>query len=277
MKKFIKSMMTRFINIIMEIIPDKKSKASFLGFMSRILMNNYNNYVEYDKDYDMYWLKNKDQYLYLVKKPYFNFSKEKLYRSIEKIACQYYKPKKGDVIVDVGAGIGTETLYFEEKTEKSGKIYSIEASRSSHQKLEELCTKNGIDTSVNLNLAITNHNQKLWIEESNNYQVDAVNTESNGVEVDGVTLDYLIEEKHIENIDFLKVNIEGSELHMIDGMSNSIKITKNIAVSCHDFLFDDNRQIKTKIVKFLKENNFEVSYNHTGHEVVDSWIYGTQL
>ncbi|KAA1244180.1 FkbM family methyltransferase [Aquimarina sp. RZ0] len=276
MKRIIKKIMTTLINGIMILIPGKKQKALFLGFVSKIFMNTNNN-VEYDKDYDMYWLKNKEQYLYMVKKPYFNFSKEKLYKSIERIACQYYIPKKGDVIIDVGAGIGTETLFFDEKTESTGKIYSIEASKSSHQKLVELCNKNGIKISENLNLAITNSNQKLWIEETNNYQVDSVNKESKGLEIDGVTLDSFIEENKIKNIDFLKVNIEGSELQMIEGMKNAIKITKNIAVSCHDFLFDDDRQIKSKVSEFLQSNNFQVSYNHTGHDVVDSWIYGKQI
>ncbi|MBG6128698.1 FkbM family methyltransferase [Aquimarina sp. EL_43] len=276
MKQIIKKIISGILNGIMALIPGKTRKASFLGWISRILEDS-NNQVEYDADYDMYWLKNREQYLYLVQRPYFNFSKKKLYRSIERIACQYYTPKKGDVIVDIGAGIGTETLFFDEKTENEGRIYSIEASRASHQKLVELCAKNQIKTSENLNLAITDSNQKLWIEESNNYQVDYINKESKGVEVDGITLDHFVEEKNITNIDFLKVNIEGSELQMIEGMENAIKITKNVAISCHDFLFDDDRQIKIKMSKFLEANNFQVSYNQTGHQIIDSWIYGKQL
>ncbi|EZH73079.1 hypothetical protein ATO12_18890 [Aquimarina atlantica] len=276
MKQIIKKIISGILNGIMALIPGKNRKASFLGWISRIL-EDPNNQVEYDADYDMYWLKNGEQYLYLVQQPYFNFSKKKLYRSIERIACQYYTPKKGDVIVDIGAGIGTETLFFDEKTENEGKIYSIEASRASHQKLVELCAKNQIKTSENLNLAITDSNQKLWIEETNNYQVDYINKESKGIEVDGITLDHFVEENNITNIDFLKVNIEGSELQMIEGMENAIKITKNVAISCHDFLFDDDRQIKIKMSKFLKANNFQVSYNQTGHQIIDSWIYGKQL
>ncbi|WP_106792259.1 FkbM family methyltransferase [Aquimarina sp. Aq78] len=276
MKQILKKIISGILNGIMTLIPGKTRKASFLGWISRVLEDS-NNRVEYDVDYDMYWLKNGEQYLYLVQQPYFNFSKKKLYQSIERIACQYYIPKKGDVIVDIGAGIGTETLFFDEKTENEGKIYSIEASRASHQKLVELCAKNQIKTSENLNLAITNSNQKLWIEETNNYQVDYINKKSKGIEVDGVTLDHFVEENNITNIDFLKVNIEGSELHMIEGMENAIKITKNIAISCHDFLFEDDREIKVTMSKFLEANNFQVSYNQTGHRVIDSWIYGKQL
>ncbi len=275
MKKIVRKLAEVFINSVLFLIPGKKSKARFLGAVSSSLMGAKNT-VEYDDKYDMYWLKSNGSHLYMVKKPYFYFSKSKLYKGIKRIACKHYIPQQGDVIIDVGAGIGTETLFFNEQVKAEGKIYSIEASRASHEKLEELCSKNSIRNSENLNVAITDSNQKVWIEESDTYQVDAVNKTAKGIEVDGITLDHLVVEKNIERIDFLKANIEGSELPMIDGMRKAIKITKHIAVSCHDFLFDDDRQIKQKMARFLEENNFDVFYNSTGHQVVDSWIYGTR-
>ncbi|MEM7486565.1 MAG: FkbM family methyltransferase [Bacteroidota bacterium] len=276
MKRFIRKTTESIVNAIVALLPKKRQKAVFLGFVSRMLIQK-NNTIEYDSEHDMYWLKSNGSHLYMVKEPYFYFSKTKLYNGIRKIACKHYVPKKGDVILDVGAGIGTETLFFNEHVQEEGKIYSIEASKASHEKLEELCSKNKIKNSENLHIAITDYNQDVWIEESDSYQVDAVNKNARGVKVDGVTLDHLVEVKKIEKIDFLKANIEGSELPMIDGMRNAIKITKHIAVSCHDFLFDDNRQIKEKMTQFLEANGFEVFYNNTGHQAVDSWIYGKRV
>lgn len=273
MKRLLKNIISILINIVLFFTKTKRSKAKILSYVSKILMSRDNDIV-YDPNFDMYWLKSKDQYLYMVKEPYFNFSKEKLYKSIHKTPCRYYVPKKGDIIVDIGAGIGTETLFFNEKIEDLGKIYAIEASKVSHEKLEELCVKNNIKNSENFNVAITDNNQKVWIEETENYQVDFINNHKKGVEIDGVTLDDFIQQHKIEQIDFMKINIEGSELQMIDGMEDTIKITKNIAVSCHDFLFDDNRQIRKKMSDFLKTNNFELSFNETGNVVRDSWIYG---
>lgn len=275
MKKLIRTLVEVFINSIVFMLPSKTQKASFLSFVSTTVMNS-NNSVEYDSKYDMFWLKSDGSHLFIVKKPYFYFSKQKLFKGIKKVACKHYVPKKDDVIVDVGAGIGTETLFFNEQVQGSGKIYSIEASKASHEKLEELCLKNNINNSENLHLAITDNNQEVWIEETDSYQVDSVNTVAKGVKVDGVTLDHFIKVNKIKKIDFLKANIEGSELPMIDGMQSAIKITKNIAVSCHDFLFDDNRQIKLKMTQFLKANNFEVYFNTTGNQILDSWIYGTR-
>jgi FkbM family methyltransferase len=276
MKRLMKKIVLGIINFILFFTQSKKNKARILSYASRILMSRDNNIV-YDPSFDMYWLKSNDQYLYIVKKPYFNFSKEKLYRNIQKTPCRYYIPKKDDVVVDIGAGIGTETLFFNEKIQNQGKIYAIEASKSSYEKLVGLCVKNGIKNSENFNIAITDNNQKVWIEETENYQVDFINNDERGIEVDGLTLDSFIKQNKIEQIDFLKVNIEGAELQMIDGMKDTIRVTKNIAVSCHDFLFDDDRQIKKKMSDFLKRNNFELSFNETGNIARDSWIYGKKI
>ncbi len=273
MRAFIKKIVLSIVNGIAFLIPSKPYKAKFLGMVSSLIMGGKNS-IEYDSHLGAYWLKNQEQYLYMVKKPYYNFSKKKLYAFIERMACRKYTPKKGDVIIDIGAGIGTEVLFFTEKTENKGQIYSIEASKNSHQKLEELCRKNNIQNSKNFNIAITDINQKVWIEETDEYQKDFINDHNKGLEIDGVTLDHFVQQQNIQHIDFIKVNIEGAELQMIEGMKETIKITKNIAISCHDFLFDDNRQIKSKIIEFLEHNNFKVSGNDTGREVVDSWIYG---
>jgi len=275
MKNIFRKIVEGLINGIVFLIPIEKQKAKFLSFVSSAVMKNQNK-VEYDPNYKMFWLKSDGSHLFMVKKPYFYFSKKNLYRGIRRVACKHYIPKEGDVIVDVGAGIGTETLFFNEHIKESGKIYSIEASKSSHQKLEEMCAKNNIKNSENLHLAITDSNQEVWIEETDNYQVDSLNQMAKGVKVDGVTLDHLITTKNIKKIDFLKANIEGSELPMIDGMRNAIKITKNIAVSCHDFLFEDNRQIKEKMTRFLEANNFDVQFNTSGNQILDSWIYGSK-
>ncbi|WP_025743579.1 FkbM family methyltransferase [Aquimarina pacifica] len=273
MRNFIKKVAMGLINTLTLFIPGKKYKAKFLGRISTWIMGGEND-IEYDPKLDMYWLKSEQQYLYMVEKPYYNFSKKKLYKFIERMACRMYVPKKGDVIVDIGAGIGTEALFFNEKTENEGKIYAIEASKNSCQKLTQLCEKNNLKNFKNFNLAITNSNQKVWIEETEDYQKDFINTSKKGLPVDGVTIDHFVEQNGINHIDFIKVNIEGAELQMIEGMKNTIKITKNIAISCHDFLFDNKTQIKENVVQFLEEHNFDVSLNNTGREVVDSWVYG---
>jgi hypothetical protein len=71
------------------------------------------------------------------------------------------------------------------------------------------------------------------------------------------------------------MNIEGAEVDAIQGMEKSIKLVKNIAVSCHDFLSEGtNRGIYNTFHTFLSDNNFQIFTENTGSVVRDSWIYG---
>jgi FkbM family methyltransferase len=54
--------------------------------------------------------------------------------------------------------------------------------------------------------------------------------------VPSVTLDHLVAQYGIEQIDLLKVNIEGGEQQAFAGMLQTIDLVRNVAVSCHDFI-----------------------------------------
>lgn len=273
MNKLIKSILNGILNTLFSIITSPTKKANIITSVSKLLFCKSNS-LEYDPSFKEYWLKNNNEYLFIVKNPYYNFSKENLYKSINDIYCKNYLVKRGDIIVDVGAGIGTETLFFYEKIGQKGKIYSIEASTDSFNKLNALCAKNKIENSHNFNVAISNFNGKIWMEETDKFEVNQINTENKGIEIECFTMDQFVLNNNISRIDLLKVNIEGAEKQMIDGMNNSIKIINNVAISCHDFLFNEDQQIMTKVVTFLECNNFKVTYNKTGNKVTDSWIYG---
>ncbi len=275
MKKVIKRIINSFLSFLFLFIKNENKKAKIYTRISKLLFNKNNN-IEFDKELNVYWLKHGYQYLFAVKKPYFNYSLSNLYSSINSIYCKKYTPKQGDVILDIGAGIGTETLFFSEKAGNAGKIYNIEASPDSYKKLNKLCEKNNFKNTHNFNLAISNFNGSIWIEENENFEINQTNNKQKGIEISCISLDEFIKQNNIISINFLKVNIEGAELEMIEGMSNAVHIIKNLAISCHDFLFNENKEIKSKISNFFIKNGFEIHYNQTGNKVTDSWIYGSK-
>jgi len=93
-----------------------------------------------------------------------------------------------------------------------------------------------------------------------------------------MTMDGFMEENQIDSVGLLKVNIEGAERLLI-GSFDKISKVRNVAISCHDFLYkrsgDKNFKTKKTIIRFLKNRNFEVSGNETGIDYVDDWIYGS--
>ncbi|MBZ9729754.1 FkbM family methyltransferase [Salegentibacter sp. JZCK2] len=273
MNKFQKKIISRVIQRIYKHFPNDRFRLFLTNLSAKLISKN--NSVEYDSKENLYWLKAGNKFLFAVETPYFDFHRKKMDSVYEDIFCCHYKPKEGDTIVDVGAGIGTELNYFVELIQGMGKFYGIEASPKCYNKLELLSKKNGYDNVYNYNIALSGINGVLWIEEQENYRISQINNNSKGVEIPSYTLDRFVSENQISQIHFLKVNIEGAEFDIIDGMKNSIQIIENVAISCHDFLFSNgNYRIRSKVSKFLMTNNFEIYRKESGNEIMDSWIYG---
>src|SRR5580693_7150013 len=55
------------------------------------------------------------------------------------------------------------------------------------------------------------------------------------LQVAGISLDELLERENVQRIDFLKMNVEGAEALAIRGMDRTLRITRALSISCHDF------------------------------------------
>lgn len=273
MKKSHRKFINRIINKLYAITKSKKVRLTCLNIATKVFKNSKNS-ISFDRENNLYWLKNESKFLISTEIPYFDFSKNDLREIYHDIFCAYYTPKLNDVVVDIGAGIGTEIWFFKEQIGMEGKLFSVEASPSSFRRLEQTVLKNGFNNCFNFNLAISDNNESIWMEEQDNYVVNSINKVGKGVEVKAMTLNEFVLVNKIAKINLLKVNIEGAEYEMINGMKNVIGIIDNVAISCHDFLFDDGQKITEGVTKFLKENNFQIFNKNTDNKVLDSWIYG---
>ena len=273
LKKFINKIITK----VYFLTKNEVVRLALLNICTKFFVDTKNK-IEYDSGFNLFWLKNKSKYLLPVENPYFDFDEKEIDRRVLDIFCQKYIPKKGDVIINIGAGIGEELSFFLKKIEENGRLFNIEASPLSFEKLKMLCEKNNYSQCRNFNLAISDNNGEKWIEECSDYFKNRINSDAKGTKVHSYTLDKFVADNGIGEINFLKVNIEGAELQMIDGMRDSVKLIENIAISCHDFLIrNSENEIKTEVEAFLSANNFEIFERNTGNEVLDSWLYAKRL
>ena len=192
-------------------------------------------------------------------------------------------PKQGDYVIDLGAGLGEETVIYAILVGKTGKVHSLEANPSTYAGLKYMCEQNKFTWVSPHHLAIFNTDGEVTIEDDDeNYltnTINANNKKSEGVRVKAKTLDSLVRDNGITRIDFLKSNIEGAEQFMIEGMKESIKIIRHLCISCHDFRHTQHNHgefymTKSKITAFLKANGFEVTTRSTGDALVDDYVYG---
>ncbi|MBU2527228.1 MAG: FkbM family methyltransferase [Bacteroidetes bacterium] len=275
MKKSFEKLFKKFTLKMFKLTGSQRLYLLFLNIGTKLFYN-VNNQINYDSINKIYWLKHAGLFLLGVRQPYIYYSKKQFYDRCLNIFCQRYKPVKGAVIIDVGAGNGLELCFFAEMIGENGILYAIEANPESYNLLKLLKQKNNFESANPFNAAISDKTGTLWMELSDNYRTGRTNEHKKGVEVNSYSMDDFVKNHNITKIDFLKVNIEGAEFEMVDGMKNTIGIIDNIAISCHDFLNARDENITSKVKTFLISNGFEVYQRSTGDQVLDSWIYGTR-
>ncbi len=196
-----------------------------------------------------------------------------------------YMPRKGDCVIDIGAGVGEEAAIYSQLVGPEGIVYALEANPTSFAVLKYMCEQNSfVQTKVH-HVAIYNLDGEVTIEDDvENYLVNTINkgnSKSRGLLVPSRTLDSFVKENNVDRIDFLKSNIEGAEQYLIQGMNRSVDIIKNICVSCHDFRHDYHNhgefyKTKAKVTEFLQDSGFNLTVRKTGNRVTDDYIYGSK-
>jgi len=173
-----------------------------------------------------------------------------------------YKPRAGDCIVDIGAGVGEETLTFSRAVGPMGKVICIEAHPRTYRCLQKLISYNRLSNVIALHVAATEPScSTATIEDSAEYLGNRLHT-ARGLSVPATTIDAIRTNLGLGRIDFLKMNIEGAERFAIQGMRETVRQTSVLCISCHDFLAqstgDEDLRTKALVQRFLEQNAFNV-------------------
>jgi FkbM family methyltransferase len=174
-----------------------------------------------------------------------------------------YKPRKGDVIVDIGAGDGSDLPAFSRAVGSTGRVIAVEAHPRTGLLLERMCRWNKLDNVTFHQRAIMDRRGSVFIDDQEEHVFNAVSlTQREGQKhaVPALSLDDLCRQEGLTHIDFLKMNIEGAERQAIAGAAETIKRVTHLCIACHDFLAgnDDSLRTRASVSAFLRENGFRI-------------------
>ena len=179
---------------------------------------------------------------------------------------QHYRPQAGDVVIDVGAGRGEDTLTFSRAVGASGRVIAIEAHPESFAILKNFCRLNGLTNVTPLQLALMDKPGTVGLSESEStWTENAIefDKETSGVQVRADTLEGVCREEGIKDIAFLKMNIEGAERQALLGIEPVISNIGQICVACHDFRYrrGDGERFRTRdfVERFLTGHGFKLA------------------
>lgn len=154
------------------------------------------------------------------------------------------------IFVDIGANMGIYSFTASKVLEKNGKIIAFEADLNHSKTIEKTIKKNNITNITLYNKAVGNIDDKLTLKldpfNSGNYKVQIKNENTqvnNGFEqfVEVVYLDKFL--KDIPKIDLVKMDVQGFEYFVLDGMKSIIKNNPKCIIFCeywYEGLKDNN-------------------------------------
>lgn len=168
-----------------------------------------------------------------------------------------YRPKAGDVVVDVGAGFGTEVLMLANLVGPTGKVFAFEAHPPTFSRLKKLCELNSWPQVVPVLAAVADVRGILAVSDGERYETNNI-FDAGVYEVPAITLDDFVDEQGIDRIDWLKMNIEGAEKLAICGMERTAPLLRHACISCHDFLGTEWGRSKDEVSSWLERHGFTV-------------------
>ena len=165
------------------------------------------------------------------------------------------KLKEDSIILDVGANYGFYTLFCAAKTPK-GKIISIEAEPDMFKYLVENVNLNDYSNIQCLNYAVWNtddHEIPIYKSQNGFPNAGCFGSGDKFSLVKTRTLDRIVTEYKLEIIDWLKIDVEQAEVHVLEGAKDALSITKNVLIEIH------TKEIGLKCEKILKNAGFAIT------------------
>jgi FkbM family methyltransferase len=146
-----------------------------------------------------------------------------------------YRPRAGDVVFDIGAGVGAETLLFSRLVGSSGRVVSVEAHPRTFGRLADLCTVNELANVTPLQVAASDRDGAVTISDlAHHLQNTVLEAGTTGIEVPAQRIETIAAQLGIAHIDLLKMNIEGAERFALQGVGALLANTRHVCISCHD-------------------------------------------
>jgi len=173
---------------------------------------------------------------------------------------KYIEP--GMNIIDIGASNGYYTLAAAHETGEKGKIFAFEPDPDSYDLILKNVKLNNFKNCIVEQKAVSDNKGEIKLFYSENRDLNSIiypGNEENYFIVESVKLDEYME-KYKYEVDIIKMDIEGAEMHAFMGMEKILQKNKNIKIFTEFCPFAINRSKYTakQFLNFFLEMKFKI-------------------
>jgi FkbM family methyltransferase len=158
-----------------------------------------------------------------------------MYGHYEKYETELFKKlvKRGDVVVDIGAHIGHYTLIAADLVGEDGKVFAFEPAPDNYAFLVKNVGVNRYNNVVTVQKAVSNRcgttKLLLNLRDTGQHAIHNGCEDRNSLVIETVTLDGFFEDKE-KRIDIIKMDVEGAEMLVLQGMSELLKRNSDLKI-----------------------------------------------
>ncbi len=182
--------------------------------------------------------------------------------------------QNANTILDIGANIGTTSLYFA-SLNANAKIISFEPHPDTFKRAEENIKLNSFRNIELLNIGLGEQKAELKLYEvnENNPGMNRILAEETNlpykiIQVD--LLDKIMEEKNTPPVDFIKIDVEGFEYSVLKGGANTLKNKPVLFIELDDNNLRENNSTAEELIKMLYAIGYTRFYRADTSEAVSS-------
>lgn len=186
------------------------------------------------------------------------FENYSIYRS--RVFEAFHEVQDDDIVIDVGAHVGIFTMKAARKA-RNGLVVAVEPYVPNYKLLVYNIDSNKIKNVLGVNSALSDcaGTAKLYIDtQSVGHTIDRKKTRVSYMskryaECSTQTLDELVDRLKLPKVDFIKINVEGSELNVLKGAVRTLERNNSFLVIAADHY---PREIE-EVSKYLQELGYE--------------------
>lgn len=180
-------------------------------------------------------------------------------------------PLEGNVVVDGGAYCGLYTIIFSFLVGKNGKVIAFEPDEENFNKLKENIEKYGLLNVVLVKKGLFSKKEKLPFKYGSKMQ-SSFDLESNAFakKAEVVSLDQQLEDIGIKKIDFIKMDIEGTEEQALLGAENILK-SNNVKLAIASYHIVAGQRQDKKVEEILSKIGYNFETGFKEHLTTYGW------
>ena len=192
-------------------------------------------------------------------------------------------PLKGKIIFDIGGFVGICTLFFARAVTGRGKVFTFEPNPQNYKEIITNLKINNIKNVKVLNIGVSSRKGKKRLlynpRESargtydekikKNMKKNFKNVKEISISVD--TIDNLINKGQIERPDFVKIDVEGAEMDVLEGMIETVsKYKPELFIEIHGANLEQKKSIARNLLNYMTQNNYSIYHVELGEMLCSS-------